>query len=68
MLVSAKPGADFSRECAVRRRGHLLFVTHPHCYSRIDSERHALAALSVRVYAESWIWTFQDAPCTPSGE
>jgi hypothetical protein len=53
MLVSAKPGADFSRECAVRRRGHLLFVTHPHCYSRIDSERHALAALSVRVYAES---------------
>ena len=24
-----KLGADFSRECAGRRIGHLLFVTHP---------------------------------------
>jgi hypothetical protein len=30
MLITAKPAADFSRECAGRRRGHLLFVTHPH--------------------------------------
>jgi hypothetical protein len=30
MLVSLKPGADFSRGCAGREIGHLLFATHPH--------------------------------------
>ena len=29
MLVFTKLGADFPAGCAGRRRGHLLFVTHP---------------------------------------
>jgi hypothetical protein len=44
MLASLKPGADFSRGCAGRRLGNLLFATHPLALdSRIDSERRALA-------------------------
>src|SRR5215216_6022340 len=30
MLASLKSGADFSRGCAGRRIGNLLFATHPH--------------------------------------
>jgi hypothetical protein len=30
MLVSVKLEPDFSRGCAGRRMGHLLFATHPH--------------------------------------
>jgi len=36
--------------------------------SRIDSGRHALAAPSVRVYAESQLWTFENSPSTLFGE
>jgi hypothetical protein len=30
MLILTKPGADFSRGCAGKRIGHLLFATLPH--------------------------------------
>jgi hypothetical protein len=30
MLVSVKPGADFSRRCADRGISHLLIATHPY--------------------------------------
>ena len=50
MLIFTKPEPDFSWGFAGRRIGHSLSATHPHRNSRIGSERHALAALSVQVY------------------
>jgi len=55
MLVSLKLGADFSRGYACRGIGHLLFATHPHCKSRIDSGRRVLAAILVRICSGPWI-------------
>ena len=55
MLVLVKLGADFSRGCADRGIGYVLFATHPYPRkSRIDSEKRALAATLVRAYAGSW--------------
>src|SRR5215208_5749527 len=56
MLVSTKPGADFSLGCAVPIIAHTSVTTHPAppLDSRIDSERRALATPLVRVYARLW--------------
>jgi hypothetical protein len=55
MLVSVKLAAIFSRWCASRRIGYLLFATLPYPRnSRIDSERRVLAAILLRLYAGLW--------------
>jgi hypothetical protein len=36
MLASLKPGADFSRGCAARRIGHLLFTILPYRYEMFE--------------------------------
>jgi hypothetical protein len=46
MFTSVKLGADFSRGCAGKRSGYLLFATRPRYpgIRRIDSGRHTLVA------------------------
>jgi hypothetical protein len=47
-------GRGFFEGCADRGIGHVLFATHPYPRkSRIDSEKRALSATLVRVYAGS---------------
>ncbi len=48
-------GRGFFEGCADRGIGHVLFATHPYPRkSRIDSEKRALSASLVRVYAGLW--------------
>jgi hypothetical protein len=78
MLVSTKPEADFSRGCAGRRIGHLVFETHPHPAIRdltqgdTPSEpiRSGLCRIAVtdfrgRTFHAVWCISFQSMRLTP---
>ena len=67
MLVFLKPGADFSRGCAGKTIGHLLFAPHPYPGIRELTLEDPPSCPWVWVYVESRLRTLEDAPSTPFG-
>jgi hypothetical protein len=58
----------FEGVCGLEDRPLTFRDPPPRCGSRVGPGRHALGALSFRVYAESQLWTFENAPSAQSGE